>query len=471
VLVAAVTYVTASNSVENDWTSVAAAVTEPRWLWAPVGGAVAVTLLRHWSPAVALVAAAALFGWWPASAVALALAAFEAAGSVPRRRAALLAAATATGFAVSLLSSRMPLLMVTELHLITAVVCLVLPAWARARLTRADSAARVQERSRIAEEMHDRLGHRLSLISMYAGALEVASARSMPARSAEATLIRSTAQTAMQELRGTLGLLGSRDRAGATGRRPDVERLVCESRAAGVDVALTWSGSDLAGVAAPVRDMVHRIVREGLTNIHRHAAGSAATVVIEHRRRTVRVRIANGRGTPAAAGTGLGLAGIRAEVRRLGGDFAAGPTRDGGFRVTAVLPRHPPPADRRPRHAPFPALAAGLSGVAALVIVALTYLPWYSAEYQTVTEPPPDPVLRVGMTRAEVSRAFGPDDPVARLAARAVESPPPAGGSCLYGTEWTPDTSISILRYCFRADLLISIDRFRVAGGVSAVGP
>jgi hypothetical protein len=72
---------------------------------------------------------------------------------------------------------------------------------------------------------------------------------------------------------------------------------------------------------------------------------------------------------------------------------------------------------------------------------------------------------------AEVNRAIGPDDPVARLAARAVESAPPPGGTCVYGTEWTPDTTISILRYCFRADLLISIDRFRVADGVSVVGP
>jgi hypothetical protein len=75
------------------------------------------------------------------------------------------------------------------------------------------------------------------------------------------------------------------------------------------------------------------------------------------------------------------------------------------------------------------------------------------------------------MPRAEVDRVIGPDDPVARRAARSVESPPPSGGTCVYGTEWTPDTTISILRYCFRADLLIGIDRFKVAAGVRVVGP
>jgi signal transduction histidine kinase len=492
-LVAVVTYVTAENSVESDWTSVDAAVTDARWLLLPVLGAVLVTLLRLRFAATAVLAAAALFGWWPASGVAVALTAFEAAGRIGsvRRRVAVLALAAGTGFAVSLFVARMPWLMVTELHVISAVVCLVLPAWARTLLAQAErvlrglreraqhlevahSTARLQERSRIAQEMHDQLGHRLSLISLYAGALE------LDDTGPEATLIRTTAQTAMHELRETLGLLHAAEPedaalrpAAESGLRTDIAQLVVESRSAGVEVTLTWHGDDLHEVATPVRRAVHRLVREGLTNVHRHARGAVAAVVVDHGTDAVRVEIVNGRGEPARPGGGLGLIGVRERVRLLGGEIAAAATRDGGYRLAADLPRRlPATAVPRQRRDSTVVLAAGLVGVAALVIVALTYLPWYSPAYQTMFEkPPPEKVFTPGTTEAEAAPEIGQDDPVARLAAKSVETAPPAGAHCLYSTEWNPDQHFTILRYCFRAGLLVTVDHFPVPGTFSAVGP
>jgi hypothetical protein len=79
-------------------------------------------------------------------------------------------------------------------------------------------------------------------------------------------------------------------------------------------------------------------------------------------------------------------------------------------------------------------------------------------------------VITVGMTQAEVTPEIGQDEPVTRLAARAVESPPPAGATCSYTSEWAAE-QFTIVRYCFRAGLLIAVDRFAVPGRYSAVGP
>lgn len=536
-LVAVVTWLTATNSVQVDWIPLEAAIVDDRWMLLPVGGALLMTLFRRRAPVAAIVGAAVLFGWWPASAIALAVAAFEVAVRVrgARRRMALLSLAAALGYAVSLLTTqflihtRLPVTMVTELHVATALVCLALPAGARALLERADfvvsalrertryleevsrlthSAARIQERSRIAQEMHDQLGHRLSLISLYAGGLELTSAKDGSGGAKEATLIRGTAQTAMQELRAILGILRTteRDDAGSRsaaeiGLRPDIARLADQSKAAGVEVDLSWHGDDLGDVAVPLRRAVHRIVREGLTNMHRHAPGSAATIVVERSLRAVRVEVSNGRHrTPAATsgsvrtGTGLGLAGVQERVRLLGGEFVAGGTPDGGFRLTAELPlaagsgaAGPPAqqaaaalhhtkrrvsfADRWIRYGSSAVLAGGLVGVAAFIIVVLTYLPWYSTEYQTMPAPPADSEPRIGMTRTEAVAIVGEGDVLARLAARSVESRPPVDSSCLYGALSTIGAA-TILRYCFRQERLISIDEYHVDGSVSGVaGP
>ncbi|MCL8017271.1 histidine kinase [Streptomyces sp. AS02] len=353
--------------------------------------------------------------------------------------------------------------------------------------------------------MHDRLGHRLSLISLYAGALELSSGGTGPAPGAgggggEAQLIRSTVQTAMRELRTVLGVLrspGDAEEADLrpveeSGLRPDIERLVGQSRSAGIEVRLTWRGDDLRGVAVPVRQAVHRVVREGLANVHRHTSGAAVTVEVERRTDAVRMTVCNGAGTgtrPPLPGTGLGLIGVEERVAMLGGEFSAGPEADGGFSVTAELPLHtpaepvtggPPEAATRPATTPAPAdhrpwpgtsavLALGLVGVAALIVVALTSLPWYVSQ-PTPDRPPPVRTAEIGMTRAQASAAIGPDDVLAGLAARSVESPRPSGSDCVYGQDWLPDGRATIVRYCFLQDRLIRKDRYHVGGDSLVTG-
>ncbi|MEU1180331.1 histidine kinase [Streptomyces sp. NPDC005820] len=504
-LVALLTWASATQWFSPEWTPTGSHA-EGTLTWASVSGTVLTMLLRLWSPTAAVIAATASFGWWPVSGSAVAVAAFRVCGQhrSAARRFAVLGVAALIGYGVAVLSSPMPTSVVTGLHLLTALVCLGLPAGVRALLGTADrviqalreralfleenyrltqSTARLKEQSRIAQEMHDQLGHRLSLISQYAGALELASAEKARidgggGDGSEAALIRGTAQTAMRELRLILGILRAPGREAAalqpaeeTGVRSDIERLIEESRSAGVDIGLTWQGADLSDVAAPVRRAMHRIVREGLTNVHRHASGSAVRVVVERGRDTVRVDLRNGSSpspssgrTPLAPGTGMGLVVcVQERVALLGGDFSAEPTEDGGFRMSAELPLREPtgsvPGTRRGRpnglavddratpattartarpHTPFgywvrqgtgAVFAACLVGVAALISLAFSVMPWSFADYRRMVTAPLSETVKLGMTREEVTYIAGQDDPMARLAARLVESPTPSPGS------------------------------------------
>ncbi|MEV7614197.1 histidine kinase [Streptomyces sp. NPDC089799] len=246
----------------------------------------------------------------------------------------------------------------------------------------AESEARIHERSRIAAEMHDLVGHRLSLISLHAGGLELALERAAPELSGEAVLVRRTTRDAMRELRQALGVLGPLGRdtgpevlTDATGTRADVEALVAESRAGGIAVRLDWTGPDLDGRPAGVRRAVHRVVREGLTNVHRYAALSHVGVDVRHDLTGIRVTVRNGApprapapgtgpgpvpapspGPDTGLGTGRGLAGLRERVELLGGTFTAGPLPGGGFRLDAVLPGEPGAAPAAGPHG-FPARA------------------------------------------------------------------------------------------------------------------
>nr|WP_324618440.1 histidine kinase [Streptomyces sp. XY413] len=255
----------------------------------------------------------------------------------------------------------------------------------------ADSEARIHERSRIAAEMHDLVGHRLSLVSLHAGGLELALEGTAPQLREEAVLVRRTTRDAMRELRQVLGVLGplARDTGPdalthATGTRADIEALVAQSRDGGIAVRLDWTGPDLDARPAPVRRAVHRVVREALTNVHRYAADAHVTVTVEHDTAVaptdeaataaadgarVRVTVRNGArpGPPAPVeepGTGRGLTGLRERVELLGGTFEAAALPSGGFRVAAAVPAEPAgpgggPAARRADDGPGTLTAAG----------------------------------------------------------------------------------------------------------------
>ncbi|MFF3242847.1 histidine kinase [Streptomyces sp. NPDC002870] len=162
------------------------------------------------------------------------------------------------------------------------------------------AAARTEERTRIAGEMHDLLGHRLSLISVHAGALELAAARQAPALVGQAELLRTTAGTAMGELREILGVLRHvditdlTDRTGdESGTREDITALVTESRQTGSTVELDWSVPDTAEVGLRTRQAIHRVVREGLTNVLKHASGAPAKVEVKGTDKGIVVSVTN----------------------------------------------------------------------------------------------------------------------------------------------------------------------------------
>lgn len=219
------------------------------------------------------------------------------------------------------------------------------------------AAARAEERSRIAGEMHDLLGHRLSLISVHAGALELGAARHAPALVGQAELLRTTAGTAMGELREILGVLRHVDVTDATagagderGTREDITALVTESRQAGSTVELDWSVPDTAEVSFRTRQALHRVVREGLTNVLKHASGASTKVEVkstgggpEVSVTSIEVSVTNEAPRTAGhsqGGSRSGLAGCQERISLLGGTFEAGALTNGGFRMAARLPTH-----------------------------------------------------------------------------------------------------------------------------------
>ncbi|WP_176946966.1 sensor histidine kinase [Lentzea fradiae] len=201
--------------------------------------------------------------------------------------------------------------------------------------------ARSATRAHIASEMHDMLSHRLRQLTAHAAALERSAAEQAPELREQVELIRRTSTVAMEELREILGVLGgSSDADEDAGTRVDVERLVAASTAAGLSVFLDWSGDDLADADRRLRRAVHRIVREGLTNVHKHAP-SARTRVSVHVADRVRVEVASDLSSePRGAGTRRGLIGLEERVALIGGTFDARPF-GGKFRVAADLPLHP----------------------------------------------------------------------------------------------------------------------------------
>jgi signal transduction histidine kinase len=217
------------------------------------------------------------------------------------------------------------------------------------RLLREDK-ARTAERDRIAREMHDLLAHKVSLIALHAGALELRAEKD-PARATQtAGLIRVTAREALQELRTVLGMLHAESEtaqeiAGQLGHGEsvaDLAALVEASAKAGQPVRLQDSAGSLPPATARV---VYRIVQEGLTNAHRYAPGAHTTVAVEREpgEGPVRVAVSNGpgRGAPTdLPGSGSGLVGLAERIRLVGGAIECGPLgRDGGgWRISAVVP-------------------------------------------------------------------------------------------------------------------------------------
>ncbi|HEX6526660.1 MAG TPA: histidine kinase [Streptosporangiaceae bacterium] len=210
--------------------------------------------------------------------------------------------------------------------------------------------ARHAERARIATEMHDVLAHRVSLMALQAGGLEVRPDLPPDEVRGTAGLIRSTARQALTELREVIGVLheGEQDEAPAShAPQPtlrDIATLVNEYQQAGLKVDLDMRVETPDAAPGPLGRDTYRIVREALANVSKHARGTAATVSVSgrpgeglHVMVRNRLPLAGQRGQAALPGAGLGLVGLAERVAVAGGTLSHGPDAAGDFVLTAAL--------------------------------------------------------------------------------------------------------------------------------------
>ncbi|MEO8899817.1 MAG: sensor histidine kinase [Candidatus Dormibacter sp.] len=221
----------------------------------------------------------------------------------------------------------------------------------QAERTREEEAARRvdAERLRIARELHDAVAHTLSMINVQAGAAAHV-ARAHPERAVEALeAIRVASKEGLREMRSIVNVLRQTDEAEATQPAPGLamlDDLLATATRAGLSTTLQVEGTPRR-LPATVDLAAYRIIQESLTNAVRHAGPASATVSLAWRHGQLRVDVRdNGRGAAmngetgdaAVAGAGHGLVGMRERAAAVGGTLEAGPSRGGGFAVSAELP-------------------------------------------------------------------------------------------------------------------------------------
>ncbi|MFD7441461.1 sensor histidine kinase [Streptomyces sp. NPDC059909] len=234
-------------------------------------------------------------------------------------------------------------------------------------LTAEERSARalLEERNRIARELHDVVAHHMSVISIQAQVAPHLVENPPDELRENLAGIRQNAVEALTELRRVLDVLRSEDPAAEGVRhapQPTLARLpelVDNVRGAGLTVTTEVTG-DPRPLSPGVELSAFRIVQEALSNAMRHSPGARVRVAVGHQRSGVTVRVTNtepDRPVAPSPGAGHGLLGMRERAAMLGGELAAGPTPDGGYEVTAILPArtndavhtdHPEPSAAEP---------------------------------------------------------------------------------------------------------------------------
>lgn len=382
---------------------------------------------------------------------------------------------------------------------------LVHAGWERAELLEREQhslvgQARLRERTRIAHDMHDSLGHELSLIALRAGAFEVDPDLTDSQRAAAGEL-RASATDAAARLREVIGVL--RDDTDPAPLEPAGESITTlVARAGGAGLPVTLERGPAAATRPPMVDRAaYRVVQEALTNAARHAPGAAVTVRLTDEPDSTVVTVTNApqpRGVPpdrvpaepSGPARGHGLVGLRERVRLVGGTIQAEP-RDGGFEVTARLPHAAAPAapataggrtataggadrsessDRlahaRQRLRRRVVAAVAVPAALAVAIGAVMLAVHLTNVFNSVLEPADYARLRVGQERAELAAVLPPDELADRL--YNVGPPAPAGADCeYYGLDEDPlvFSGRDFYRLCFRDGRLVSKDFIPVDDG------
>lgn len=336
--------------------------------------------------------------------------------------------------------------------------------------------ARLRERARIANDMHDSLGHQLSLAALTAGSLEVAADLDERHR-ATATAVRESIAMATERMREIIDVLRDEDDPApmiAGGER--IGDLVARAVAAGVTVDLEVTG-DVEAVEPMRYRAAYRTVQEAITNATKYAPGARVSVRLHGLDDETRVVVTNG--PPAEPGPdsrgGRGLVGLRERVRLVGGTLRAGP-HEGGYQVVVRLPRaegslavEPDEPDRtsavaaelgRARDGVRRRLvAAVLTPVALGAVLVVVLMGVYAYDtFHSMLRPESFQRLEVGAARSTIAdvipdrqvpeRGFGP------------EPPPPPGSTCEYyrsDAGFLPEV-FDVYRLCFRDDRLVGKD-------------
>ncbi|GHE74800.1 two-component sensor histidine kinase [Streptomyces longispororuber] len=365
--------------------------------------------------------------------------------------------------------------------------------------------ARLRERARIAQDMHDSLGHDLSLIAVRAGALQLAADLPEHHRAAAGDL-RAAAADATDRLRAVIGVLRDEGDEPAPLAPPGetVAQLVARAAESGLDVRYTATGT---GAPEPTERLAHRVVQEALTNAAKYAPGAPVTVATAHDGTRTTITVTNGPapGTAAPTGGGSGLADLRTRLTALGGTLEAGPhdsgphdsgpygsgpyggvpygsvrpgtgPGSGGFRVRASIPADvtapaapvdvdtaaarpaapaPPPSGHLAHARRRTVLAFGAAAATGAVLIAGAF-GWYAyTEAHSVLEPAGFAALRVGAPQAE-AEALLPERSVADPPVDRAPTPPPAGATCrYYRSSGRLFTSSTHYRVCFENGKLV----------------
>ncbi|MFF5210251.1 sensor histidine kinase [Streptosporangium sp. NPDC000396] len=352
---------------------------------------------------------------------------------------------------------------------------------------------RLRERARIAGDMHDLLGHELSLIALRIGGLEVAPDLGEHHREA-AGEARAAITAASERLRDIVEVL--HDGSSPEPAWESVAELVRRAGLAGMPVEL-HEGGQAVRLPPMVERAARRVVQEGLTNAAKHAEGAPVTVRLDHLAGETVVTVSNGvppaepltgspAGSPAGSlpgrtagedrgpvvGGGHGLAGLAERVRLCGGFLRSGP-RNGGFELTARLPHaagpvpappgpsrsavHLAEARQRARRTRATAIAVALAAVAGVVAFVLGFMTYDAVT--SVLRPADFDRLRTGQAQVEVEALLPArtriDDP------SWPEPPAPAGVECrYYGTHRNPfdERRHELYRLCFAGGRLASKD-------------
>lgn len=323
--------------------------------------------------------------------------------------------------------------------------------------------AQARERARIARDMHDSLGHKLTLISLYSSMLRTADEDQ---RDGTADLVRQTSSAAMTELRQILGLLGQDDPQSLVRPLTGLDELAEQARSSGARVELVREGEPRPE-ASLTEHAAYRVIQEGLTNALRHAQGGAITLLLRYEPDALIAAVTNTAGQRVVRTTsGQGLLGLAERVRVAGGMLYHGPTPDGGFRVAATLPHlgegaapapvesHPPPTgpdfadviERHRRRNRFVLVATVLS-IAAFLALCGTGL-WLVSAFATVDRETYD-AARIGAPEPSVREDL--PDPGAGTTAD--------GGCVDYQAsifdQVRDETGELSYRFCFRDGMLV----------------